>query len=120
PMRQVQTTTDAGGRYRLTGLSATGKDPLGNDNSIIVHPPDGEPYPMVRSRVGDGSLAEPTTIDVAMRRGVWIEGRVIDKATGEPVAASLDYLVFENDPHLQDYPSIGYPNVSTPLSTGRD
>ena len=40
------------------------------------------------------------TVDVAMRRGAWITGRVVDASTGEGVGADVNYFTFEDNPHL--------------------
>ena len=120
PFGYVQTTTDAEGRYRLTGLSTT-TDRLGNDNEILARGPLGEPYPMMTRGVDAGIPTGPITIDFAMKRGVWIDGRVVDQATGEGVAdAALEYFIFDDNPHRDDYPGFGYPNSAFPLRTGAD
>ena len=120
PLNYVRTTADAEGRYRLTGLSTT-TDPLGNENRILARGPEGEPYPMMGRRVERGLPTGPVTIDFAMKRGVWIEGRVFDQATGEGVAdAGLEYFIFQDNPHRDDYPGFDYPRISFPLQAGDD
>jgi hypothetical protein len=45
--------------------------------------------------------------DIALRHGVPVQGRVTDKATGQPVRASVACYHFSDNPHVKDYPGIG-------------
>jgi protocatechuate 3,4-dioxygenase beta subunit len=94
----VSTTTDAVGRYRLTGL------PGGPGYKIVAVPNGNEPY-VVQSLLvpGDGGPA-PTTVDFEMRRGVWIEGKMTDKETGQALRGSVEYFSLFDNPNLHDYP----------------
>jgi RNA polymerase sigma factor (sigma-70 family) len=93
----TRTTTDAQGRYRLTGM------PRGEGNEIMIVPPGGVPYVAVHARVPDRPGLDAVTADVELKRGVWIEGRITDKVTGKPVQASVEYFALSGNPHLPDY-----------------
>jgi RNA polymerase sigma factor (sigma-70 family) len=96
----IETTTDARGRYRLVGL------PKGEGNKIMLVPPDNLPYVAVHAKVPDTPGLDPVTVDFALKRGVWIEGKITDKVTGEPLQASVEYFARYNDanlPNLRDY-----------------
>jgi hypothetical protein len=56
---------------------------------------------MVEEERGTG----PLRLDIRMKRGVWVTGRIIDKATGKPASGQVDYFVYTDNPHLQDYPN---------------
>jgi RNA polymerase sigma factor (sigma-70 family) len=94
----VQTTTDAQGRYRLTGM------PKGKDNKIRLMPRDAQPYVSVHALVPDSPGLDPVTVDFELKRGVWIEGKITDKVTGKPLKASVEYFSMESNPNLGDYP----------------
>jgi RNA polymerase sigma factor (sigma-70 family) len=94
----VQVVTDAEGRYRLSGM------PKGEGNKIVVVPPRDRPYVAVHTGVPDTPGLDPVTVDVELRRGVWIEGRITDKASGRPVRAAVEYFALEANPNLPDYP----------------
>jgi RNA polymerase sigma factor (sigma-70 family) len=100
----VRTTTDKEGRYRLVGL------PKGQGNVIIAEPwgrtprPEDLPYLAAVRKVGDAPGLGPVTVDVGLRRGVWVKGRVIDKATGKGVTAGFDYFCFGDNPFAADLP----------------
>jgi protocatechuate 3,4-dioxygenase beta subunit len=94
----VRTTSDARGRYRLTGM------PLGKGNRIMVVPGGDQPYPARTLDVPESPGLEATTLDVELRRGIWIEGRITDKLTGEPVRSVVEYLSMYTNPNLRDYP----------------
>jgi RNA polymerase sigma factor (sigma-70 family) len=106
----VQTTTDAQGRYRLTGL------PKGDGNKIRLLPRDDQPYVSVHAVVLDSPGFEPVTIDFELKRGIWIEGKLTDKVTGKPVQGFVDYFAQENNPNIRDHPGFegpSYWNIET-------
>ncbi len=75
-MNIVQTTTDAQGRYRLMGM------PKGEGNKIRLVPRADQPYLSVHAPVPDGLGLDPATVDFALKRGLWVEGK-----SGFPVPA---------------------------------
>jgi hypothetical protein len=96
--RDIQTVADANGEYRLTGL------PKGEGNVLCAVPPDGQPYLMALKEVPSTPGLEPVQVDFELKRGVWIHGKVTDKVTGKPVAARIEYFVFDDNPHRQEAP----------------
>src|SRR5262249_11031189 len=64
-------------------------------------PAPGQPYLPPRRTTGVSSGLNPLTVDFELRRGVLLRGRVTDKATGQPVAARVEYLAFEDNPGLK-------------------
>src|SRR5580704_8820203 len=61
--------------------------PEGKGNLIQICPPDDQPYlvrevPIVPERTG----LRPVTVAVELHRAVWIQGRVTNKITGQPIA----------------------------------
>ena len=54
--------------------------------------------------VPDRPGLEPLTVDIELRRGVWIEGKITDKATGRPVRGAVEYFALSGNPNLRDYP----------------
>jgi hypothetical protein len=58
-----------------------------------------------------------------MKRGIWIEGQVTDKVTGEPVdKATVSYVVFRDNPHAKDAPGLNgaIGDAITPYDTTPD
>jgi hypothetical protein len=106
----IETKTDAEGRYRLTGM------PKGPDNKILVIPRDDQPYVIVHVVVPDTEGLVPVTVDFALKRGVWIEGKITDKATGKPVGrwVELKYYSMYGNPNLRDYPGFGGTHLNRP------
>jgi RNA polymerase sigma factor (sigma-70 family) len=94
----VQTTTDAEGRYRLTGL------PKGKGSKIRLVPRDDQPYVSVHALVPDSPGLDPVTVDFEVKRGIWIEGNLTDKVTGKPVQGSVDYFALDSNPNVRDHP----------------
>src|SRR5262249_47800245 len=66
----VRTTTEAEGRYRLTGL------PKGEGNKIRLVPRDDQPYVSIHAVVPDSAGLDAATVDFELKRGVWIEGKL--------------------------------------------
>ncbi len=107
---EVSTTTDAEGRFRLTGL------PKGEGYKILVVPTREQPYVPISQEVPDAPGLGPVTVDFELKRGVWIEGKVTDKVTGKPVrGAGVEYLSMYSNPNLlRDYPGfVGSVNFHT-------
>ncbi len=119
PPRYVQAITDAQGRYRLVGL------PRGREGTVqAVAPldfpcrglfdrrdPPGVPrdqdlpYLLASIKVGDPSGTGSIKLDINLKRGVWVTGRVIEADTGKPVRARAQYFVFMDNPYQRDYPA---------------
>jgi protocatechuate 3,4-dioxygenase beta subunit len=102
----IVTTTDDQGRYRLTGL------PKGNGHRLGVYPALDQRYFItefleVPASPGSG----PVHYDIALKRGIWITGRVIDAKTVQPVQAAIHYY-----PLLANNHAKGYPNFRDGLS----
>jgi RNA polymerase sigma factor (sigma-70 family) len=93
-MHIVQATTDAKGRYRLTGM------PKGEGNRIMAVPGNDQPYPLSAKEVPDSPGLAPVTVDFRLKRGVWIEGKITDKVTGQPVRGSVEYFAVYSNPNL--------------------
>jgi RNA polymerase sigma factor (sigma-70 family) len=108
PTDGIEATTDAEGRYRLSGL------PKAPAYQLAVEQAQGKPYPRVSFRVPATSPAfEPVTFDLALKRGILIRGRVTDKATGQPVPGFLNAFTFRNNPAIREFPGYGaYNNLA--------
>jgi RNA polymerase sigma factor (sigma-70 family) len=91
PSYLVKTTTDADGRYRLTGL---GKGRGGEGAHFVALSPEAQPYLGQKKEAGGGEGLAPVTLDFQLKRGVWVQGRVTDKATGRGVRSRMTYAVF--------------------------
>jgi RNA polymerase sigma factor (sigma-70 family) len=92
----LQTRTDRDGRYRLVGLpSASGLETL-----ILADTEDLPYFPAVEA-VADATDSGPVTVDFAMKRGVWVQGRVTEKGTGKPLGATVHCYCFQDNPNLK-------------------
>lgn len=96
----LKTTTDRNGRFRLTGL------PKGLGNSVIVTAPTrgefAQPYITQTAEVSNGQGIDPVSLEVGMQRGVWIEGRVSDRETGDPIVdAGVQYMPLDSNSAAQ-------------------
>ena len=92
-------TTDAQGRFRITG------QPRSQPNSpnfvgVVV---DGQPYVRVVKPTGDPRGLDTINTEIELKRGAWVEGRVVDRATGKPVQAIVEYCPFGDNPRLNEY-----------------
>ncbi len=90
----IEAVTDDRGRYRLAGLPKSARF----GGSIATEAPD-RPYLKTIHEVRDTPGLGPITLDIALKRGVWVQGRVTDGATGRPVAgATLEYFPDRDNP----------------------
>src|SRR5262249_34764227 len=73
-----------------------------------VLPSKDQPYVARHVDVPDGIGVNPARVDIDVKRGVWIEGKITDKATGKPLKGSVEYFALYDDkydnPNLRDYP----------------
>ena len=109
PRRIARSVTDAQGRYRLVGM------PKGAGNTVKAVPPGELPYVSPVVKIPDNPGLDAVTVDVELKRGVWIEGTITDKATGRPLRGRVTYLVRDSNPNLRDYLGYygGFPGVAT-------
>jgi RNA polymerase sigma factor (sigma-70 family) len=96
----VRTTSDARGRYRLDGIAE------GASDRVIAIPPSDQAYLPVTALVDVGRGNGPAPLDLTLRKGVWIHGRVTDAASGQPLDADVEYHAFVDNPNLG--PNPGY------------
>ena len=95
----LKTTTDAQGRFRLVGM------PKGAGNKVTAVPNEDQPYFLQHVSVPDPPGMGPVQVDVALHKGLWIEGKVTEKQTGEPVpGARLHYFPFLENTFAQATP----------------
>jgi len=112
----VEATTDAEGRYRLSGLAR------GDAYRLFVEPAKGQPYLNASFKVpADTPALEPVTFDVAMKHGILVRGRLTDKATGKPASGYVNAYCFNDNPHLGEFPgySASYPPQAEIREDGR-
>jgi len=96
-LKWVETTSDAEGKYRLTGL------PRSSRTEILAVPPDDQPYMLSQLKVKDVAESQDTTLDFALKRGLWIDGQVTDMVAGKPVKdAAIFYYAFTDNPNAKD------------------
>jgi hypothetical protein len=96
---EVKATTDASGHYRLDGLS---RPVPGLYHGIHFAAPANQAYLTAAfPQPGSGS-DRPARLDIALKRGVLVKGRVTDKATGQPVQGIVEYRAFADNPHIRD------------------
>ncbi|WP_037198107.1 M56 family metallopeptidase, partial [Rhodopirellula baltica] len=95
--RQMRAVTDEQGRFRIIGM------PPGDGHIIEAVPPKSEPYLPAPQEVSL-SLEDGKTkrIEIQVKRGVWIEGRITDKESGEPRSAAIEYMAMGKNPYAMD------------------
>jgi RNA polymerase sigma factor (sigma-70 family) len=109
PLPGLEATTDVSGRYRLTGL------PPADAYRLFATPATGSPYPGASFRVPASAAAPaPVVFDFALKRGVLIQGRVTDKATGNPVQGYVMTYTFNDNSLLKTFP--GYQDSDAPFA----
>src|SRR5262249_6428996 len=92
PGRQIRTTTDQEGRYRLVGLP---KHPWQGIKAGVA---SDQPYLASFQGVPAGEALNPVAVNFELKRGVRIRGRVTNKETKQPMPAVVEYFIFTNEP----------------------
>jgi len=95
------TTSDTQGRFRIAGQPKRG----GNIVEVVT---EGQPYIKVDKPIADRPGLEPIDVDVTLKRGVWVEGKVTNRANGRPVKAVVQYYPFRDNPHLKECPDASF------------
>jgi len=90
----MRAVTDRQGRFRITGM------PPGEGHVLEAVPPMSEPYLMTSQDVSPSlEDGQAKRIEIQVKRGIWIEGRVTDKQSGEPRFATVQYMPLKKNPH---------------------
>jgi len=110
----IETTSDANGRYRLDGL------PQHVDSPLLAIPAPGQPYLPAAIKVPKATSLEPVTVDIGLKRGIAIKGRVTNQKTGKPVRAHVAYRAYRHHPSLADYPGFEAARVGDQHETEPD
>jgi len=94
----ISTTTNAEGRYLLVGL------PKASGHKLSVYPPLDRPYFITRFlEVPAGPGLGPVRHDIALKRGIWVTGRVTNAKTGQPVQSAIHYYPFLTNEYAKTY-----------------
>jgi protocatechuate 3,4-dioxygenase beta subunit len=113
--RHMRAVTDGQGRFRITGM------PPGEGHVVEAVPPKSEPH-LVTSQVVSPSLedGDAKRIEIQVKRGIWIEGRVTDKRSGEPLLAAVDYMALKKNPNSLDKLGLDFVRVEQRYRTDSD
>jgi len=103
----VRVTTDQRGRYRIDGLSK-----LPTYHLIAGTREGDQPYITSEQMAEDSPGYDPMNMDLGMLRGVVVRGRLIDRATGRPVQAWVDYVALRDNPNWARVPGLQSPGNS--------
>lgn len=81
-LRITHGATDANGRFRVSLMP-------GRRVSIGVAPPAGQPYLAVGSELQWPSGAVEQSVDLVLKQGIWLRGKVVEAGSGKPVADAM-------------------------------
>jgi len=107
----IRVTTDAHGHYRLGGM------PVGQAVELGTKLSDGMTYRPRYQGLSNAPGVEPTRLDFKLVRGIPVQGKVTNRATGKPVAAFVGYLPTLDNPNLSSVNDIG---LFQPIATQLD
>ncbi len=98
PLHKTEVQTDSEGRYRLTGLPTTGPFVRFGNYSIAAVAEEDLAYFSDYKGVEPKPPGETVRLDFELTRGVWVEGKAVEKGTNKPVFAELGYYAFKDNP----------------------
>jgi RNA polymerase sigma factor (sigma-70 family) len=91
-------TTDASGRYELPGYRK------GPRYVIYARPADGSVYFPAMAEAADTAGLDPLTIDLKVKAGVPVRGRLKDSVTGKAIVGTVRYWAFAGNPNVGGVP----------------
>ena len=93
-------TTDNEGRYRLDGVGKAKQYALragwGGDEHFHIN----------KQNIADTKGRDPITVDFELEKGLVLQCRLTDRASGKPVRAGVFYFALAENPHAKDYASL--------------
>ncbi len=102
----VSAVTGPDGGYRLAGL------PKGEGHRLGLYPPIDRPYFITDNlRTPKAPGLGPVGLDIDLKPGIWITGRVTDARTGRPLQAAIHYFPYLANEHAEGYPNF-HPGLS--------
>jgi RNA polymerase sigma factor (sigma-70 family) len=108
----LHATTDADGRYEIRGAKkAKTSYPLEVKSDTTAG------YLLARAETHDSPGYEPATIDIRVRKGVVVTGRMIDRGTGKPVVGAVSTAVLAGNPFVKDFPEFGPSTLKSEYTT---
>jgi hypothetical protein len=93
-------TTDAHGRYEIHGARKARAYTVGVDSDLVSG------HVARHAIAADTPGYGPITLDLAVKKGVIITGRVLDRSTGKPLPGFAMVSVLADNPHAKDYPGL--------------
>jgi 5-hydroxyisourate hydrolase-like protein (transthyretin family) len=111
----VSATTDANGRYEIRGAN---KSPKGYMVEVSSDPATG--HMRSQARAADTPGYTPITIDVPVKKGVVITGKVIDRATGKALPGFAQASVLPDNAFARGYPTFNSSAWFASGDTGAD
>jgi hypothetical protein len=81
--------------------------------------PENLPYLRARAAVPETHPDLALRVDIRLKRGFWVTGRVLDPSTGSPVRALVEYFAYDDNPYLKSSPDFRW-SRTYPVSTGKD
>jgi RNA polymerase sigma factor (sigma-70 family) len=98
PTPGIEAKTDSDGSYRVDGLAKAAA------YQLFIKNAKGQPYANATVKVPARSPGlEPVTFDIAMKRGVFVRGKAIDRQTGRSMRGTVNYYAFADNPNVRDY-----------------
>jgi hypothetical protein len=98
----IGTWTDPEGKFRLVGMpkETAPSDEEWKRNRLVAVPNLDQPYFGNEVDIPQTAGLDPVTLDIKLKRGLWITGRVTDKVTAKAVAARVEYFPYASNPFV--------------------
>jgi RNA polymerase sigma factor (sigma-70 family) len=91
-----ESETDAEGKARINSY------PADRFYNVTAYPPEGQPYLLASGRINWPKGALEQTLDIALPRGVLVQGKVTEEGSGRPVSGALVEFTTRRGPMGQD------------------
>jgi RNA polymerase sigma factor (sigma-70 family) len=106
--------TDAQGRYEIRGVRKAKQYAL----QVLRNPATG--YMGNLLHIEDTDCYQPITADITVKKGVIVTGKVIERATGQPLPGGVTFFILNGNRFAKEYAEFRYPRFVFDVDTGAD
>ena len=109
----ISAVTDAEGKYEIRGVRKSTSYAVATDSDPATR------YYTTRVRKDDTAGYEPIAVDIKVKKGVLVTGRMIDTGTKEPVSGFASITILSENKFVKEYPEFDT-RIRTMVATGED
>ena len=118
PPPHLSAVTDAAGKYEIRGVRKSASYTVAVDSDLVTR------YFMTRVQANDTAGHEPVAVDLKLKKGVFVTGKVFDAGTKKTVPGFASFAILPDNKFVKEYPEFDtspggaiYPDTNRVVST---